>query len=178
MKKISTFLTVFFLLSCSGSENDIESKIYKLILDESSSIASLEAIYLLQFTHFNENLITSDDVYIQTDIATQRYGFKIDKNCIKVVDRNGKKILMVTLPNGQYIATNRKTLGIEKTHDQYRPISKDGEEIDVDAQLSQELAKLRSQYEDRYLALATENIKNFFRIIAARYKLELEFQIN
>jgi hypothetical protein len=47
----------------------------------------------------------------------------------------------------------------------------------VDAEINQELESLKKEYGDRALREATQNIKNFFRIIAAKYGLELDFSL-
>ena len=66
---------------------------------------------------------------------------------------------------------NRYTLKTEKTHAGYHP------EADVDAVINQELESLKKEYGDRALREASQNIRNFFKVIAAKYALELDFAI-
>lgn len=171
---------IFIMSSCvyEDSNEHIERSIKNEILKESSGIASLEAIYILTFVHYEENIIQSDDIYIQKDAVNIDYGFSIDDNAIKVVTDGDRKKLQVRLGKGDVLAINRVSLHRpETTHEGYRP--KDattGKFIDVDGRMNSELDELKKIYGERNLQYARENIKNFFKIIAAKYDLELDFK--
>jgi len=71
---------------------------------------------------------------------------------------------------------DRLNLDIKSTHKGYRP-TRDGKLIDVDAQMNTELEKLKDEYWDRTIRESIHNVKNFFRILAVKYNLELDFSI-
>ena len=66
---------IFIMSSCvyKDSNEHIERSIKNEILKESSGIASLEAIYILTFVHYEENIIQSYDIYIQKDAVNIDY---------------------------------------------------------------------------------------------------------
>ena len=176
MKKyLAVFLLLPFLLTACDHSDDlkgVENAVRSEVLKESAGIASLEAIYVVSYMHFQKNLIRSDDIYVQKDSVSIDYGFKIDESAIRVVAEGERKILQVRLKKGAVLATNR--ISIEKpevTHDGYRP------EVDVDAAMNKEIEQIKKEYEDRNLKTAEENIKNFFKILAAKYGLELDFKV-
>ena len=93
---------IFAVLSISGcdfseSNSHIEQQLRSDVIKEAAGIANLAAIYTLSFIHFEENLVTSDDFYIQKDLVSMDYGFDLDDKSIKVVDEDGKKKLKVRL---------------------------------------------------------------------------------
>ena len=179
MRRLIFLFTVFLLLSgCNSSNSHIEKQIRSDVVRESAGIASLSAIYTLSFIHFEENYVTSDDFYIQKDIVNMDYGFNLDDNAIKVVDEDGKKKLKVRLGKGDILAVDRKSLGKPETsHEGYLPKNaKTGEKIDVDAKMNDELEQLKKVYGEQNIKHARENAKNFFRILAAKYNLELDFE--
>ena len=177
MKKylaVVCILLPFLLTACDRSDDlkGIENAVRSEALKEFAGIASLEAIYLVSYIHFQKNIITSDDIYVQKDRVSIDYGFEIDESAIRVVAEGGRKILQVRLKKGAVLATNR--ISIEKpevTHDGYRP------KEDVDAAMNEEIERIKKEYEDRNLKTAEENIKNFFKILAAKYGLELDFKV-
>ena len=182
MKYIMTFIigATIFLTGCNfGDETkQLEDAIRTEVVKESTGIASLEAIYLVSYMYFQENLITSDDVYIQKDTVSIDYGFKIDDNSIHVVNSGARKKLEVRLHKGTVLAVNRISLERpETTHEGYLPKDKSGNIIDVDTAMNKEIEQIKNEYEDRNLKTAEENIKNFFKIIAAKYDLELDFKV-
>lgn len=170
-------LFVIFLCSCTEIDNnndrEIEKEIRTTVIKEGTYISSLEATYLITWTFFIKNLIQSDDIYIQKDKASFKYGFKIDENTIKIIRKNGRKVLQVILPQGERVAIDRNTLSTETTHTGYRP-QKDGCYIDIDQEINDELDKIDKDYGKEHLKFAKENIKNFFRVLAKKYDLELE----
>lgn len=175
---IVVLLAATMLTGCIGNENQhLEKQIRSEALRESSGIATLQAMYTLLFLHYEENLIQSDDFYLQKDAVNMDYGFDLGDKAIKVVDEGTKKVLRVRLGKGDVIATNRTSLGRPETsHSGYIPKDvKSGQRIDVDAKMNEELAKLKSIYGEQNLKYARENAKNFFRILAAKYGLELDF---
>ena len=183
MSRFCTYLGIGLLLlvaGCnSGMENQhLEKKIRGEVLRESSGIATLEAIYTVAFVHFEENHITSDDFYIQKDAVFMDYGFDLDDNSIKVVDSGGRKTLQVRLGKGDVLATNRLSVGKPETsHEGYQPKNaKTGEIINVDEHINKELEELKRTYGEKNLKHARENLKNFFKVIAAKYGLELDFK--
>lgn len=168
------------VIGCNtGVDNKhIEKQIRGEVLRESSGIATLEAIYTLAFVHFEENHITSDDFYIQKDAVFMDYGFDLDDKSIKVVDSGGKKTLQVRLGKGDVLATNRLSVGKPETsHEGYQPKNaKTGEIINVDEHMNKELEELKRIYGEKNIKHAKENLKNFFKVIAAKYDLDLDFQ--
>ncbi len=168
-----------FLSACDASYNShLEKQIHSEVLKESSGIAHLAAIYTLSFIFFEENLITSHDFYIQKDIVSMDYGFDLDDKAIKVVDENGKKKLKVRLGKGDVLAVNRVSMSKPETsHEGYLPKNvKTGELINVDEKMNDELEELKKIYGEKNLKHARENAKNFFRILAMKYGLELDFE--
>ena len=87
--------------------------------------------------------------------------------------------MQVRLKKGEALAVNRISIeNPEATHTGYRPKDpQTGENIDIDAAMNKEIEQIKSEYEDRNLKAAAENIKNFFKIIAVKYGLELDFQV-
>ena len=182
MKYIATFCLIssLFLSACLyGDETrQLEDAIRAEVVKESADIASLEAIYLVSYMYFQENLITSDDVYIQKDTVSIDYGFKIDDNSIHVVDTGTRKKLEVRLHKGKVLAINRISLERpETTHEGYLPKDTKGNLIDIDAAMNREIEQIKNEYEERNLKTAEENIKNFFKILATKYDLELDFKV-
>lgn len=170
------------LLTACEAGNDIkglEDRVRAEVVKESAGIASLEAIYLVSYMYFQQNLVRSDDVYIQKDTVSIDYGFRLDDNCIHVVADGPRKILQVRLKKGEALATNRSTIDTpETTHKGYRPKDPDtGLPIDVDAAMNREIDAVKQEYEDRNLKTAEDNIRNFFKILAAKYDLELDFMV-
>ena len=182
MSRLFIFLGMILLLGsgCNSSTENrhIENQIKSEVLRESSGIATLEAIYTVAYIHFEKNYVTSDDFYIQRDAVFIDYGFDLDDNSIKVVDSGGRKTLQVRLGNGDVLATNRLSVGKpETTHEGYQPKNaKTGEIINVDEHINKELEELKRIYGEKNLKHAKENLKNFFKVIAAKYDLELDFQ--
>lgn len=182
MVRLFIFLAMMLLLvsGCNGSTENrhIEKQIRSEVLRESSGIATLEAIYTVAFVHFEKNIVTSDDFYIQRDAVFMDYGFDLDDNSIKVVDSGGRKTLRVRLGKGDVLATNRLSVDKpETTHEGYQPKNaKTGEIINVDEHINKELEELKRIYGEKNLKHAKENLKNFFKVIAAKYDLELDFQ--
>lgn len=174
-------LLSFLLMACSASDDIklIEEAVRSEVLKESAGIASLEAIYLVSYMHYQENLITSDDIYVQKDSVSIDYGFKIDESAIRVVADGQRKILQVRLKKGEALAVNRVSIeNPESTHAGYRPKDKNtGEFVDVDSAMNKEIEQIKAEYESRNLKTAAENIKNFFKILATKYGLELDFQV-
>lgn len=170
-----------FLVGCKDNDENknIEEQIRSEIVHQASGIASLEAIYMLTYEHFHQNYITSDDFYIQNDIASMDYGFAIDDKSIKIVDVDGQKILQVRLGQGDVLAIDRVSLGkAESTHEGYLPKDEKGNIIDIDAYMNEELEKLNNTYKIKNLQYAAENLKKFFTIIAEKHNLVLDFQYN
>ncbi len=167
-------LLPFLLTACDHSDDlkGIENAVRSEVLKEFVGIASLEAIYLVSYVHFQPNIIRSDDIYVQKDKVSIDYGFKIDESAIRIVAEGERRILQVRLKKGEVLAIDR--ISIEKpkvTHDGYRP------KEDVDAAINKEIEQIKKEYEERNLKTAEENIKNFFKILAARYGLELDFKV-
>lgn len=183
MKKyiLSVLLIPFLLSACQENVElkQIEKSIRSEVMKESVGIASLEAIYLVSYLYFQENLIYSDDIYSQKDSVTIDYGFKIDENAIRVVQEDDRKILKIRLKKGETLAINRISIeNPETTHTGYRPKDKKtGQLIDVDSAMNKEIEQIKGEYEVRNLKTAAENIKNFFKILASKYDLDLDFQV-
>lgn len=183
MQRIITYLGIVILVlisgcNSSGENTHIEKQIRSEVLRESSGIATLEAIYTIAFVHFEENYVTSDDFYIQRDAVFMDYGFDLDDNSIKVVDLGGRKTLQVRLGKGDVLATNRLSVGKPETsHEGYKPKNaKTGEIINIDEYINKELEELKRTYGEKNLKHAKENLKNFFKIIATKYDLDLDFK--
>lgn len=183
MKRFAAIAVLFsaLLTACeAGSDlKGLEDRVRAEVVKESAGIASLEAIYLVSYMYFQQNWITSDDVYIQKDTVSIDYGFRLDDNCIHVIADGPRKILQVRLKKGEALATNRATIDTpETTHSGYRPKDpKTGVYIDVDAAMNREIDAVKKEYEDRNLKTAEDNIRNFFKIMAAKYDLELDFMV-
>lgn len=169
------------LVGCKdNNENQkIEEQIRAEIVHQASGIASLEAIYMLTYENYRSNLITSDDFYIQKDVASMDYGFAIDDKSIKVLDVGGRKTLQVRLGQGDVLAIDRVSLGkAETSHKGYLPKDEKGNIIDIDVYMNEELKKLNDTYKAKNLQYAADNLKKFFSIIAEKYNLVLDFQYN
>lgn len=170
-------LIFFGLILCSCLPNqaeqarDLEKEIRTTVLDESAALATLTCIFRITYTNFKSRLFVSDDVYVQRDEAELDYGYRLDESNIRVVPENGRNVLRVRLPRGELLGINRYTLKTEKTHAGYNP------EADVDAEINQELESLKKEYGDRALREASQNIRNFFKVVAAKYALDLDFAI-
>lgn len=175
MRNFIFFFLIPALCSCLPNQaeqaRDIEKEIRTTVIDESAALAALTCVFRITYTNFKSRLIVSDDVYVQRDEAELDYGYRIDESNIRVVPENGRNVLQVRLPRGELLGINRYTLKTEKTHAGYHP------EADVDAVINQELESLKKEYGDRALREASQNIRNFFKVIAAKYALELDFAI-
>jgi hypothetical protein len=169
----AVFLLLLPLCSCQPGREDqaraIEKEIRASVVSEIPALASLTCVFPLTYTNFQENYVVSDDIYIQLDEAALDYGYEIDESAIRVVFEGGRNVLRVRLPKGKWLSINRYTLNIEKTHDYHRP------EDDIDAAMNRQLESLEKEYGERAIKEAALNIKNFFRVIAAKYALELDF---
>jgi len=175
MRNFIFFGLILALCSCLPNQaeqaRDIEKEIRTTVIDESAALAALTCVFRITYTNFKSRLIVSDDVYVQRDEAELDYGYRIDESNIRVVPENGRNVLRVRLPRGELLGINRYTLKTEKTHADYHP------EADVDAVINRELESLKKEYGDRALREASQNIRNFFKVIAAKYDLELDFAI-
>ncbi|MDO4839998.1 MAG: hypothetical protein Q3990_04920 [Desulfovibrionaceae bacterium] len=182
MKHLSVFAVLLLLLlpGCDQqiSLEDIEDQVRTEVVSEFTGIATLQAIYLITYTNSQENLIQSDDLYIQTDSVSIDYGFVIEDKSIQVIKGDPKNILKVRLNKGKQIAVNRATTETYKTHEDYLPLGDDGKPVDVDVIINQEIKAEVPKYEESNLKLAADNIRNFFKVLAAKYKLELDFKID
>jgi hypothetical protein len=167
------FLLALALPSCLPGREDqagkLEKEIRAAVISESAALASLTCIFRIAYTSFKGRLFFSDEIYVQHDEAAMDYGYRIDENSIRVVFEDNRNVLRVRLPKGELLGVNRYTLKTEKTHDDYHP------EADVEAEINRELESLKKEYGERALREASRNIENFFRIVAAKYTLELDF---
>jgi hypothetical protein len=161
-------LLLFFRPSGPGRE-DLEKEIRASIINETAALASLTSIFRVIYTSFQERIIVSDETYFQEDEAALDYGFRIDEGNIKVVFQDGRRILQVRLPRGERLSLDRVTLKKVKTHADYHP------QADIDAEINRELARLEKEYGAKALEEAAQNIKNFFRVVAETYGLELDW---
>jgi hypothetical protein len=163
------------ICSCWPNREDqarkLENEIRASVINEAAALASLTCVFRITYTNYKGRLVFSDDIYIQHDEAALDYGYRIDEKSISVVFEDGRNVLRVRLPKGELLGINRKMLKRERTHDTYHP------EADVDAEINQELESLKIEYGDRALREASQNIKNFFRVLAAKYGLELDFSL-
>ena len=175
MRNFILFHLILALCSCLPNQaeqaRDIEKEIRTTVIDESAALAALTCVFRITYTNFKSRLFISDDVYVQRDEAELDYGYRLDESNIRVVPENGRNVLRVRLPRGELLGINRYTLKTEKTHAGYHP------EADVDAEINRELESLKKEYGDRALREASQNIRNFFKVIAAKYALELDFAI-
>jgi len=164
------------IFSCTASPEDqarkLEKEIRATVINENAALASLACIFRITYTDFKSRLLISDDIYVQHDEAALDYGYRIDESSIRVVFEDNRKVLRVRLPQGELLGTNRYALKIEKTHEGYQP------KADIDAEINLELESLKKEYAGRALREASQNIKNFFRIVAAKYDLELDFALD
>ena len=149
----------------------LEREIRTAVMNETAALATLTCIFRITYTSFKERLIFSDKIYVQQDEAALDYGYRLDEGNIKVVFEDGRKVLQVRLPKGELLGVNRYTLKTESSHDFHYT------QADVDAEINRELESLENEYGERALREASQNIKNFFRIVAAKYDLELDFAI-
>jgi hypothetical protein len=162
------FLALYFRPS-GPRRADLEKEIRASIINETAALASLTSIFRVIYTSFQERIIISDETYFQEDEAVLDYGFRIDEGNIKVVFEDGRRILQVRLPQGERLSLDRVTLKKAKTHARYQP------QADIDAEINRELASLEKEYGAKTLEEATQNIQNFFRVVAETYGLELNF---
>jgi len=177
MRKLAVLGLVFPLLcSCQDGREEragkLEKEIRATVIDESAALASMTCIFHITYTNFKGRLLFSDEIYVQRDEAALDYGYRIDERNIRVVFEDGRNVLRVRLPKGELLGTSRYTLQIERTHEDYHP------EADVDAEINRELEGLKKEYAERALREASQNIRNFFRIVAAKYALELDFALD
>jgi len=166
---------ILSLVSCGPNPEEsarkLETEIRTAVINEIPALTSLTCIFRITYTHYQGSLIFSDDIYLQQDEATLDYGYHIDEKNIKVVFEDGRKVLRVRLGRGEWLGTNRKTLKREKTHESYSSAA------DIDAAINQELESLKGKYGERALKEASQNIENFFRVVAAQYGLKLDFML-
>ena len=181
MKHISVFVLLFLLLlpGCDQqpSVQEIEDHVRTEVLSEKAGIASLQAIYVVTYVNYKENWGSSDDVYIQKDKVSVDYGFTIDENAIKVIDASPKRKLQVRLGKGKPFPPDRTTIYTEATHAGYVPAGENGLNLDIDAIITKEFDAAQAKYEEENLRYAAENIKNFFKLLASKYDLILDFDI-
>ena len=183
MKYILVVLLGGILVACADTPPDntreIEKQIRAQVISEATNIASLEAVFLVTYNYFSGNYIFSDDIYIQRDKAALIYGFKINEENIKIVNEGGRNVLSVSLPKGSRIAVDRSTISVQKTHQDYFPKHRvDGQtvNVDVDKEINAEIKELEAAYGEKNLQAAEENLRNFFKILAAKYGLELRLK--
>jgi hypothetical protein len=177
MRKSTVFGLLPFLAICAclpgqaEQARELEKEIRATVIDDSAALASLTCVFRITYTDFKGRLFVSDDVYVQRDEAEMDYGYRLDESNIRVLPENGRNVLRVRLPKGELLGINRYTLKTEKTHADYHPAA------DVDAEINRELDSLKSEYGHRALMEASQNIKNFFKVVAAKYELELDFDL-
>ena len=175
MWKLVVCLGFLPLWACSpdmeSQARALEKEIRTVVINETTALASLVCVFRITYTDFKKRLIASDEIYVQQDEATLDYGYRLGEENIRVVLEDGRRMLRVRLPRGELLGINRYTLKVEKTHDEYYP------QADVDAEINRELDSLKKEYGERALREASQNIKNLFRVVAAKYALELDFAI-
>ena len=173
MPKFRLALAFMLLCSCSPGREDqariLENEIRTVVVNETAALASLVCVFRITYTDFKKRLIASDEIYVQKDEAALDYGYRLGEENIRVVIEDGRHILRVRLPRGELLGINRYTLKVEKTHADYYP------QADIDAEINRELESLKKEYGERALREASNNIKSFFRVVAAKYALELDF---
>lgn len=148
------------------------------IVRESAGIATLQGIYLLTYANYKENVIYSDDVYIERFKISRDYGFTIDDNAIKIIKASPKDILQVRLKKAEGLATDRVAIDTpSKSHQDYRPRNDDGTPVDIDGIINKEIETEIPKYEKKNLEFAEDNARNLFKVLAAKYDLELDFKI-
>ncbi len=182
MKNITVFamLLLFLLPGCDqqASLQEIQDHIRTEVLSESSAIASLQAVYLITYTNTQENTFQSDDQYIQIDSVSIDYGFVIEDKSIQVIKGDPKNVLQVRLNKAKPMAPNRVNYATYKTHKDYRPLDDDGKPVDLDVMINKEIEAELPQYAEKNMKMAAENIRNFFKVLAAKYDLKLDFKID
>ena len=154
----------------------VENKIKSTVIKNSPHLTQMEASYSLGYIHFDRNVITSDDFFIRRDLAKVAYGYNLADSIISVVEKNGKKILSVKLPEPKYIMHDMTTLHLETIHKGFEPKDKDGNLVDVDKFLTKELKQAIEKYEQKSIDTTKQISKQYFEALAFRYGLELKLE--
>ena len=81
------------------------------------------------------------------------------------------------LGKGKPFPPDRTTIYTEATHEGYVPAGENGLNLDIDAIITKEFDAAQAKYEEENLRYAAENIKNFFKLLASKYDLILDFDI-
>jgi len=181
-KIIGIFLLIFLATTCSCSKDvdvkTLEGSIKSKVKKDGPHLAHLEAIYHILFVNEHKNLIASDDYYIRRDRASVYYGYEIEKAAIQVAQKNSIKILQVVLPVPKKISIDKRVLYQGYTHSKYNPVDEDGNEIDVDREITKKLVDVRNKYDKKSIELTKQISRQYFESIAKLYNLKLNLKFN
>lgn len=163
------------LTSCSdGNLKGLEQEIKTKVKSDIPHLAMLKANYTLNFFHYSENLIQSDDYYIRQDLAQVFYGYSLDDAKINVIREGDLNILDVELPLPKKISIDRRI--VQKplvTDEDYKPEDDDGKQIDIDAHMNKRLDETLKSYSEKTINKTQEVSQEYFEALASRYGLEL-----
>lgn len=154
----------------TGLEREIRAKIKR----DAPQLAQIEAVYGIVFTNQEINWVMPDDIYIRKDQASVYYGYDLEKARIEVIERGEEKILKVLLPEPHQISVDRKVISIESTREGYKPLDENGDPINVDHSLNENLEETVSLYERKSLQLTREITQQYFKSLAGRFNLQLD----
>lgn len=178
MKKIFFIHIAILLLLFGGCNNpsleEIEHSIQSKVLKEAPHLANLEATYATVFSNHDKNWIFEDDLYLRKDEASVFYGYNLEKANIHVMQEDNRRILKVELPVPKQISIDRTVKEIHKTNELYNPIDADGNPINVDKMINEDLQALIEHYEEQTIEHTRMLSQQYFSAIAAQYGLELE----
>jgi hypothetical protein len=167
-------LLLLLLAGChQTADRAVERRIQALVREDGAHLANLEATYGVAFTSATESFF-SDKLYIRRDIARVYYGHALDAAEIRVARRQGRRVLLVRLSTPARIATDRRILSAETSHDRYKP-EVGGEPVDVEKVMNEQLDATIERYRERTLEMTKAMSREYFASLAHRFDLELDF---
>ncbi len=170
----SKYLTLFILfIFSSGCFNLVRSEknneVIQKIKNDIPALSSCVGIFNVVYCDYNQNWISTDDIYILEGIGEIHYGYDLNKIKFNIYQEGNEKILRVTIPEIEEIARKWKVDNIYRTHRNYNP-----QNNDPNKEINKDLDSRSKQYLQRANKFGKETIKFYFTNIAEIYGLTLD----
>lgn len=174
--KYFMILAAVLFVSCESDEEIVRAAVNQRIETDIAYLANIQAVYEITFANTQENLIYSDDIYLRKDLAKVFYGFNVNEVKVEFKTENNSKVLVISLPEPERISIDRKVLELESTHSDYTPVDGSGNYINVDKSLNEKLNKVIEAYDPKTIELTKKIGQQYFKKIAERFGMKLEFK--
>ncbi len=148
------------------------AKVERTIKKQLPALANCIAVFSVVFSNYKDNWVFTDDIYLIEGISKVHYGYEIDK--IKISIDRDKKMLYVTLPQIKEVARDWNVENIYATHTNYKPLDENGNFIDINKAINEEIDIKSEYYLEKASDLSKSYFTHYFEILAQELGLELK----